>query len=122
MMSPNNMFSLRANVFGDLYILSKFNQVFWICNNSRSNKLKIYGAPILELTNYGEFTFVINDELLFVTKKISPSDNYKIHLTDSGELIIEYKKIFISSIDSYRKEIIKKNVKSIVYKAYNIYS
>lgn len=120
LVSENNMFSLRGNVYGDLFILTVHGQVCWI-RNSREYDTVINGPPILELSNYGELIFSINGQILFMSNKQFASNNYKLELTNSCELLVERTQTVIVNVDYYRRSIIVKQIQSIIYKPRNIY-
>ena len=120
LVSENNMFSLRGNVYGDLFILTVHGQVCWI-RNSREYDTVINGPPILELSNYGELIFSINGQILFISNKQFASNNYKLELTNSCELLVERTQTVIVNVDHYRRSIIVKKLQSIIYKPRHIY-
>lgn len=114
MISPNKMFSLRANVNGDLFILTSYGQVCWI-HHSR-NKSEIYGTPFLELSNYGELIFSIDDNVIFSSERREKSDKSKLELTNYGELILERNQTFIN-VDTYRRTSVTKNIQTVIFKS-----
>jgi hypothetical protein len=118
--SENKKFSLRANVKGDLYILSGFGQVCWICNNSRLRDNSIYGQPILELSNHGEIIFSIDGRILFTSIKQPQSGCYNLVLTNNGELITERTQKILVEINSFHRTTITKQVQSIIFKAKHV--
>lgn len=118
--SENKKFSLRANISGDLYILSGFGQICWICNNSRSRNNTIYGQPILELSNHGEIIFSINGTILFNSMKQPQSGCYNLILTNNGELITERTQKIVVETNSFHRTVITKQVQSIIFRAKHV--
>lgn len=115
LVSENNMFSLRANINGDLFILTMHGQVCWL-RNSRNYNFKINGPPILELSNYGELIMSIDGQILYVSDKLSVSNNYKLELTNSCELLVERSQTVIINTDYYRRTTIIKKIQSIIFR------
>jgi hypothetical protein len=118
--SENKKFSLRANICGDLYILTGLGQICWICNNSRYGDRNIYGQPILELSNYGEIIFSIDGRILFTSMKQPQSGCYNLVLTNNCELITERTQQIVVEVNSFHKTIITKQVQSVIFKSKDI--
>ena len=67
--SPNNIFSLCANIYGDLWIGSSYGEIRWIYRNL-SNSTKTYiGEPNIIYTKKGLFLFLLDDKVLYHTDK-----------------------------------------------------
>jgi hypothetical protein len=67
--SPNKVYSLCANIYGDLWIGSSYGEIRWIYRNPSNYKnVRInIGEPNIIYTKKGLFVFLLDDKVLYYT-------------------------------------------------------
>ena len=69
--SPNKIFSLCGNIYGDLWIGSTYGEIRWIFRNkpSSNSKYNMMGEPNILYLENGLFVFLLDNRVMYWTKE-----------------------------------------------------